>query len=145
MNNIQEKQSRLLELLKQFDEFTKLNNIKYFVAYGTCLGAIRENGFIPWDADIDVFMPLEMYKKCEGKLLNEKFKNIKWLSYKNDKEAPNLMGRIYENNACINNLEEYPYIDIFALVGMPKEKAIQEKVMKKALQIIVFIGLKKEI
>lgn len=134
MEEIKAKQSRLLEMLKQFDAFAKENDITYFVSAGTCLGAVREKGFIPWDADVDVLLPMNMYKKCESLLLNNSYNNrIKWLSYKNNNEAPNLMGRIYEVDAKIDNLEKYPYIDLFALAGMPNDEKKQEKLMKKSL------------
>ena len=45
-----------LEILSQFDELCQANNIKYYVYYGTLLGALRHNGFIPWDDDIDIAM-----------------------------------------------------------------------------------------
>jgi lipopolysaccharide cholinephosphotransferase len=58
-----ELQSRLLEMLKWFHSFCMENNIKYYALGGTALGAIRHNGFIPWDDDIDVGMPREEYNK----------------------------------------------------------------------------------
>ena len=52
-----------LEILKKFDELCKKYGIKYFVYYGTAIGAIRHNGFIPWDDDIDVAMIRDEYLK----------------------------------------------------------------------------------
>lgn len=49
-------QLELVELLKDFDKLCKENDVKYFLAVGTLLGAIRHNGFVPWDDDIDVGM-----------------------------------------------------------------------------------------
>ena len=52
-----------LEILKMFDSFCKENNIRYFLAFGTLLGAIRYKKFIPWDDDVDVLVPREDYER----------------------------------------------------------------------------------
>ena len=51
----------LLYLLKRLNEITEEANIPYYASGGTCLGAIRHNGFIPWDDDIDVMIPRKYY------------------------------------------------------------------------------------
>lgn len=45
-----------VEILSVFDNFCRKNNIHYVLGYGTLLGAIRHNGYIPWDDDIDLFV-----------------------------------------------------------------------------------------
>lgn len=45
-----------IQLLKTFDDFCKGKGVEYFLAYGTLLGAVRHQGFIPWDNDIDIFI-----------------------------------------------------------------------------------------
>lgn len=54
---------KLIETMKAFDAFCREFDIKYVAAYGTAIGAIRHNGLIPWDNDIDVFMDCENYKR----------------------------------------------------------------------------------
>lgn len=54
---------KLIETFKAFDDFCAKNDITYFAAFGTAIGAIRHKGIIPWDDDIDVFMDWENYKK----------------------------------------------------------------------------------
>ena len=64
-SQLRELQLRLLELLKFFDGVCRAHNLKYWLSYGTCLGAIRHEGFIPWDDDIDVEMPRADYIKLQ--------------------------------------------------------------------------------
>lgn len=52
-----------VEILDVFHEVCMRNGLRYSLAYGTLIGAVRHKGFIPWDDDIDVLMPREDYEK----------------------------------------------------------------------------------
>lgn len=56
-------QQKLLVLLKEFHSFAIANGIKYSLDWGSLLGAIRHQGFIPWDDDLDIMVDRENYQK----------------------------------------------------------------------------------
>ena len=56
-------QSQLLKFVKEFDAFCQENGVEYCLFWGTLLGCIREEGFIPWDDDIDIAMDRENFEK----------------------------------------------------------------------------------
>lgn len=58
-----EMQKIQLDILNDIHQFCTANNIRYSLAYGTLLGAVRHKGYIPWDDDIDLIMPREDYER----------------------------------------------------------------------------------
>lgn len=65
-NRLSTLQSKLLEILLVFDNFCRENHLKYYLCGGGLIGAIRHSGFIPWDDDIDVFMPRLDYENLSN-------------------------------------------------------------------------------
>jgi len=60
---LRELQLIIVDILKVFRDFCNTNGLRYFLAGGTLLGAVRHKGFIPWDDDADVYLPYEDYLK----------------------------------------------------------------------------------
>lgn len=56
-------QALSLDIVKEIDLFCRANDIKYSLAYGSMIGAVRHQGFIPWDDDIDILMTRDNYDR----------------------------------------------------------------------------------
>lgn len=109
----------LFDTFKAFIETCEKYDLKYFCAGGTVLGAVRHNNIIPWDDDIDVFMPRADYEKfislnseiSKGRFEIISAKNSSWVA---------TFAKFYDKNTTLWELKEIPfvygvYIDIFPL------------------------------
>lgn len=63
LSTLRQAQLVMLRILKIFDAICQKYSLHYWLEAGTLLGAARHGGFIPWDDDIDVTMPIEDYTK----------------------------------------------------------------------------------
>ena len=55
--DLEEIHEKICDLMCMFHDFCEKHQLRYYLAYGTLIGAIRHKGFIPWDDDFDVQMP----------------------------------------------------------------------------------------
>lgn len=58
-----EKQEYLLKLFREVDEICREHNLRYVLAGGSLIGALRHEGFVPWDDDVDLYMPRSDWEK----------------------------------------------------------------------------------
>lgn len=103
---------RLIQLanagfLKEFEEFLNKYNLKYWIDFGTLLGAIRHKGFIPWDDDLDIAMLRDDYEKLIDIFKNNDLSNLNFqLVFENNKR-----NKCYVKIKCKNS--KNLFIDIF--------------------------------
>lgn len=81
---LHEIQQQSLEILSDVHSFCEANEIKYSLAYGTLIGAVRHKGFIPWDDDIDIIMLRPEYDRFCEKYSSEQYRLV---CNKNDKSC----------------------------------------------------------
>lgn len=83
--DVKKVQKKLLEMAKITKKILEENNIKYFITFGTLLGAVRHDGFIPWDDDFDLFLFDEDYDDAIN-LLRDRLPN--WIVVHDKKTDP---------------------------------------------------------
>ena len=69
-----------LEILDYFVAFCQKHNLKYYLTYGSLLGAVRHKGIIPWDDDIDIVLMPDEYDKLINVLTESNDERYKWWS-----------------------------------------------------------------
>ena len=141
-------QLRILDIVKDVDKICRENDIDYYILYGSALGAIRHQGFIPWDDDFDIGMTFDNYVKfleiCEKKLDKNKYyvqtpekeKNY-YLSFSKIRDIRTTL--IEEGNENIDIVRSV-YIDVFPLVGIPNNK-IKERILKINRAFMLFANM----
>ena len=129
------------DMLKEFDAFCNNSNLRYWVCGGTLLGTIRHKGFIPWDDDIDIFMPYEDYKKAASifKSDNYEFCSLENVNYFDKYVDPwgKLLGKkiIMKEDAGPYYKYHTEWIDVFCLVGMPTDLKVRESFFAQAIEL----------
>lgn len=132
---LKEVQMKELEILKEFSKICDENGLKYYLAGGTLLGAVRHQGFIPWDDDIDVIMPRPDYDsfiKIIYEKGSDKFALID--DYHESEKAMPFAKFVYlESGVSVKHWKEKQdlWIDIFPMDGMPSDEAELKKHVKK--------------
>lgn len=115
------------DMLYIVDQFCRERNIRYWVCGGTLLGTLRHKGFIPWDDDVDIFMPWEEYQ-----IFIKEFKGNNNLSLivsgaSDRRNYFELFSKVADNRTLVREDSVFlrkvhpAAIDIFPLIGLPED------------------------
>ena len=138
---LQKVQPILLDMVKEIDRVCKENGIRYFLYRGTFLGAVRHQGFIPWDDDMDVAMPRADYEKfC--RIANEKLgAQYCFQNWHTDRDYAHPFGKVrkrgtlYVEAKCRRLPENGFYVDIYPLDFGPEDAQEQRTLNRKLLHL----------
>lgn len=118
-----------LRILDELDRICKKHDIKYMVAYGSLLGAIRHQGFIPWDDDVDLCMLREDFLRFREVCKTELSSDFFYQTNDTDPEYYYLFDKIRLNGTIFResfaskyNIHHGIYIDIFPIDYIPENK-----------------------
>lgn len=125
-----------LELLRFIDNVCNKYKINYFLAYGTLLGAVRHEGFIPWDDDCDIIMMREDYNR----LIEVLPKEIDKYSYLKENCGLTKLISMDENYfKDFNSIYDFGHGDYFIESGLSKSLFLQFGWLKPLIKFDVFL------
>ncbi|MDD6193869.1 MAG: LicD family protein [Lachnospiraceae bacterium] len=124
-----------MEILHQIDCICKEHNIPYFADWGTLLGAVRHQGYIPWDDDIDICMLRSDYKRfCQ--VIEEYQGQVELLNIYTAEDWGEHADKVINNSAFtverakIKECHGFPFtagVDIFIIDYVPRDKDLEEE------------------
>ena len=133
-NYMTELQATLYELLKALDAVCRRHDIEYFVTGGSALGAVRHNGFIPWDDDMDIGMRRDMWERFREAAHEELPANMVLVDYRSHPKYGNPIARIFNTDTTVlrryNIADECPkgqYIEVFVHDPVPESKVEEHR------------------
>ena len=117
-----------LDMLKEIDRICRRENIQYYLAGGTLLGAVRHKGFIPWDDDIDIAMARDEYERFLKVMKKERHPYLKIFAMEFDKEYQYTFAKVVDTRTRL--IEEIGkdlpdmgvFIDIFPIDGLGNDR-----------------------
>lgn len=127
-----------LDILKEVDKICAKNKINYWVDFGTLIGTIRHQGFIPWDDDIDICILRKDFERFRESCAKELDKKFFYQSHETEKEYYLWFDKIRYNNTIFkevflakHNIHHGVYIDIFPMDNVPDDDYLRKKQRKK--------------
>ena len=137
----------LLSIYKEVADICKRYDIRYFVDGGTMLGAVRHQGFIPWDDDFDLRMLQSDVTRFRDVASRELPDNLKIVDWRNTPEYPNLFIKVHETRQNIIEaiekqsglcLNQGVFIDIFPITGYPNTGSAAKLLLEVLQKSLVF-------
>lgn len=135
MNRLQQIE---FEMLREFVRICDELGLTYFLVCGSALGAVKYQGFIPWDDDVDVALPRKDYEIFCQKAQSMLPPHLFLQNHRTDEYYPLIFSKIRNSNTAFvekayakTNINHGIYIDVFPLDGYPENNRLRKKVEKE--------------
>lgn len=132
MENLSKIQKIIWNIMDEIKPFLNDNNIEYYMLGGTLLGAVRHQGFIPWDDDIDLGIPREQYDLFLEKVAQQLPDYMEVNTFYDETSHHYYFSRIVDTRYHLKRMgseierTEDAWIDIFPLDGMPNNLLLRQ-------------------
>lgn len=140
-----------LEIVKKLDEICTRLNLRYFLAYGTLIGAIRHQGFIPWDDDLDIMLPRKDYEILLEYLMTheQEVAPLTLMHYKTNKKYIYPIARVVDTRYWVDyqNAKDYDlglFVDVYPLDGCGNTEEEAAQILKKNYTNCMMVSLAGE-
>lgn len=116
-------QLHILEILLAIDKMCREHHLRYYLAAGTMLGAVRHKGFIPWDDDVDIAMPRKDYDLLMQHCREWLDAPYEALFAENDERYPGNFAKVIDSSTTLIERAHHSYVggvyvDVFPIDGM---------------------------
>lgn len=133
--SLEESKRIQVDLLKSVHEFCVENELCYNLMFGTLIGAIRHEGFIPWDDDIDICMPRKDYDRFFASYGQRDY--MKAICCENDSDYYLPFGKVVDTRTVLKeniqtNATIGVYIDVFPMDELTGNE-VKDRIIKKRL------------
>ncbi|MBR3593576.1 MAG: LicD family protein [Clostridia bacterium] len=142
-------QTTLLDILKVTNETLVKHGIKPFLIAGSCIGAVRHGGIIPWDDDIDIGLFREDYEKAREILINELPDGYVYCDERTEKDYPYSFGKVRKKGTAFVHggdmhldIHQGIYMDVFPFDPIPDSREEFLPVYKKCVALKKRVDLK---
>jgi lipopolysaccharide cholinephosphotransferase len=133
--------AELLEMMSYLADYCDTHGIRYYIYYGTLLGAVRHKGFIPWDDDVDLVIPRDDYQKLLETYEKEPFrKPYGLISYEmgnTDYPFAKMVNHNTEFRGKTSQGDQEMWVDIFPLDHVPDDRKENAKLFQKCGRLLM--------
>ena len=130
--SVQDMKRIQLEILSEINDFCKRHGITYYIFAGTLIGAVRHNGYIPWDDDLDICMKREDYNRFFQLFNSSKSNRYSAICFETCPEYYLASGKVIDTNTIMKentslSFEIGVYIDVFPMDYVPSDEVLYQK------------------